>query len=78
MGNVIYLVFGIFFLIAGFVSLVAKALDAKWLFAKEERYKRFWGQTFGAILHFVSYVIVPIVVGVAMILMYFEIIPALF
>ncbi len=60
--------FGIFFVIMGLVSLYGYATGNKKMFWKRGYYIKVWGEKRGKILHFISYVIVPIVVGIYFIL----------
>ena len=59
--------FGWFFLLLGLVSLWGYLTGNKMIFSKRDYYIRRWGQKFGKILHFVSYVIVPIAIGIYLI-----------
>jgi len=56
--------FGWFFLILGLASLWGYLAGNKMIFSKMDRYTNFWGEKFGKILHFISYVVIPIAVGI--------------
>ena len=59
--------FGIFFIVVGCISLVAYAMGSKKLFWKRDYYIKRWGPKLGKVLHFISYVVVPILIGLYMI-----------
>jgi len=59
---------GVFFLVLGIVSLIGRIFTIESLFWKLDKMKTFWGDKRGAIIHFVGYTIVPIVVGTILIL----------
>ncbi len=56
--------FGWFFLILGLISLWGYLAGNKMIFSKRDRYIKMWGEKWGRIIHFISYVIVPIAVGI--------------
>jgi hypothetical protein len=63
MVNYVTLAFGVFLLGVGIVDLSFYLTGKQDKFRKYNPMKKFWGKTFGPILHFTAYVIVPLVVG---------------
>ena len=55
---------GVFFLVVGIVFLIGRIFKIEKMFGKLEKMKEFWGPTRGSIIHFIVYVILPIVVGI--------------
>ena len=60
--------FGIFFLAIGLLSLYGYITKNETMFWKRNYFIKFWGEKIGKILHFIGYVIVPIIVGLYFIL----------
>jgi hypothetical protein len=56
------------YMVLGIVSLIGRIFTIERLFWKLDKMKAFWGDKRGAIIHFVGYTIVPIVVGTILIL----------
>ena len=61
------LIFGIVFFALGGVSAFAYITKNNKLFWKRERMIAFWGKKAGTIIHFIGYVIVPMVFGLYLI-----------
>jgi len=62
------LIFGIFFVVLGCISLYAYLAKNEKLFWKKERMIKFWGKKLGTCIHFVGYVLVPVIVGAYLII----------
>ena len=58
---------GIFFLIFGIISLIGRIFKIKKMFWKLEPMKQFWGDRVGSIIHFIGYIVIPIVFGIFLI-----------
>ena len=59
--------FGGFFLILGIISLFAYVTKAEYLFSKKLMMKSLGGNNAGTAIHFIKYVIIPIVFGASLI-----------
>lgn len=64
----IRLYFGIFFLVIGIISLFGYITKNEKIFSNKEWYNNTFGEKLGVILHFVRYVITPLVVGAGILL----------
>jgi len=58
------LLFGIFLVLVGLISLVGKIFKIKKMFWKLEAFEKSYGQKWGNRIHTLSYVVIPIIVGV--------------
>lgn len=59
---------GVSFLVLGIVSLMGRIFKIERLFWKLDMMKASWGDKHGAVIHFIAYTIVPVVVGMILIL----------
>ena len=64
----IELIFGIFFLVMGFIGLIGYITKNEKMFTKKDRIKNVYGEKGGEIFHFIKYVASPIIIGIVMLL----------
>ena len=62
------LFFGLFFIVLGLISLYGYITKNEKLFWKKNKMISFWGKELGTTIHFIGYVIIPIIVGAYLII----------
>jgi hypothetical protein len=63
--------FGVFFIVLGCISLYAYITKNEKLFWKKDRMIKFWGEKLGTTIHFIGYVIFPILLGIFLVVTQF-------
>ena len=61
------LIFGILFLVLGLITLFLRLFKSSKGMKKLDKFKEFYGEKAGTIIHIISYTVVPIVIGIILI-----------